>query len=55
MAERLILWLVVLELLAGEWWWLRHRVVFRAGWKHIFFIPSFENVRLGDGSDCQTE
>ena len=32
---------------------VRHRVLFRASWKHIFFIPGLENVSPGGGSDCQ--
>ena len=30
---------------------MRHKVLFRADWKHIFCIPGFENVSSGDGSD----
>ena len=33
---------------------MRHRVLFRTFWKHIFCIPGSENVSPGDGSDCQT-
>ena len=33
---------------------VKHRVLFRTGWKHIFCIPGFENASPGDGSDCQT-
>ena len=37
-------------------WELREAqsLAFRAGWKHIFCIPGFENVSPGDGSDSQT-
>ena len=28
---------------------MRHRVLFRAGWKHIFCIPGFENASPGMG------
>ena len=34
---------------------LRQRVLFRAGWKHIFCIPGFENVSPGNGSDWVKE
>ena len=53
--ESVILWFVVLELLAGGRWWREAKVLFRAGWKHIFFIPGFENVSPGNGSDWVKE
>ena len=34
---------------------VRYKVLFRAGWKHIFYIPGFENVSPGDGSDWVKE
>ena len=34
---------------------IRDKVLFRAGWKHIFCIPGFENVSPRDGSDCIKE
>ena len=30
---------------------MRHKFLFRAGWKHIFCIPDFENVKSGEGSN----
>ena len=34
---------------------VRHKVLFRAIWKHIFLIPGFENVSPGDGTDWLKE
>ena len=34
---------------------MRHKGLFRAGWKHIFCRPGFENVSPGDGSDWLKE
>ena len=34
---------------------VRLKVLFRAGWKHIFCIPGFENVSPGDWSDWVKE
>ena len=34
---------------------VRHKVLLSAGWKHIFCIPSFENVSPGEGSDWVKE
>ena len=34
---------------------VRHKVLFRADWKHIFCIPGFENVIPWDGSDWVKE
>ena len=34
---------------------MRHKILFRAGWKHIFCIPGFENVSHGEGSDWMKE
>ena len=34
---------------------MRHRFLFRAGWKHIFCVTGFENVSPGDGSDWVKE
>ena len=34
---------------------MRHKVLFRADWKHIFCILGFENVSPGDGSDWVKE
>ena len=33
----------------------RHKFLLRAGWKHIFCIPAFENVSPGEGSDWVKE
>ena len=34
---------------------VRHKVLFRAGWKHMFCIPDFGNVSPGDGLDWVKE
>ena len=34
---------------------VRHKVFFRASWKHIFCIPGFENVSPGERSDWVEE
>ena len=34
---------------------VRHKVLFRAGSKHIFCIPGFENVSHGDGTNWVKE
>ena len=30
---------------------VKHKVLFRAGWKHTFRIPGSDNVSPGDGAD----
>ena len=30
---------------------VKHKVLFRAGWKHTFRIPGSDNVNPGDGAD----
>ena len=34
---------------------MKHRVLFRTGWKHIFSAPALENVSFGDGSGCENQ
>ena len=34
---------------------IRHKVLFRAGWKHVFCMPGFENVSPEDRSDWVKE
>ena len=34
---------------------VRRKVLFRAGWKHIFCVPRFDNVCAGEGSDWVKE